>query len=44
MDQRQKEDKLMKDLKEPDKEHSADISRLINNTIRAGHKVWLGTD
>ena len=44
MDQRKKEDKLMKDLKEPDKEHSADISRLINNTIRAGHKVWLGTD
>lgn len=44
MDQRQKEDKLMKDLKDPDKENSSEISRLINNTIRSGHKVWLGTD
>ena len=44
MNQRQKEDKLMKDLKDPDKENSAEISRLINNTIRSGHKVWLGTD
>lgn len=44
MDQRKKEDKLMKDLKEPDKEHSSEISKLINDTIRSGHKVWLGTD
>ena len=44
MDQRKKEDKLMQDLKNPDKEHSSEISRIIDTTLRAGHKVWLGCD
>ena len=42
--QRHKEDNLMEKLKDPDKEHSSDISRLINNTLQAGHKVLLGCD
>lgn len=46
MDQRSKEEKLMKDLKDPDNSSDANrtISKMINDTLRAGHKVWLGTD
>lgn len=46
MDQRKKEDSLMKKLKDPDDKASDNraISKLINDTIRSGHKVYLATD
>lgn len=46
MDQRQKEDRLMKKLKDPDDKASDNkaISKLIDNTIRSGHKVYLAGD
>lgn len=44
MTNRQKEDKLMKSLSDPTENHSEDISRLINETIKNKHKVYLCAD
>ena len=44
MNNRQKEDKLMKSLSDPTENHSGEIDKLINNTIRSKHKVYLATD
>lgn len=44
MTNRQKEDKLMEALKKPREAHSNDIARLIDDTIKRGHKVYLTTD
>ena len=46
MDQRTKEDALLKKLKDPDDKASDNkaISKLIDDTIHSGHKVYLGGD
>ena len=44
MNNRQKEDKRMKDLKNPKDDHSAEISKLINQVIASKHKVYVTTD
>lgn len=44
MDNRQKEDKLFNSLKHPNENHSDEISKLIDKTIRSGNKVYLMTD
>ena len=44
MNQRQKEDKLMDSLSNPTENHSEEIARLINNTLKSKHKVYLATD
>ena len=44
MNNRQKEDKRMKDLKNPKDDHSAEISKLINQVISSKHKVYVTTD
>lgn len=44
MNQRQKEDKLMDSLSNPTENHSEEIARLISNTLKAKHKVYLCTD
>lgn len=43
MTQREKEEKLLKELKNPD-EGTASVGKLIDSTIRAGHKVYCATD
>ena len=42
--QREKEEKLLKSLKDPNEDHSSQISKLINDTIKKGHKVYCATD
>lgn len=44
MDNRQKEDKLVEKLKDPTENHSSEISKLIDKTIKDKHKVYLMTD
>lgn len=44
MTQREKEEKLVKNLKDPDTESSAAIASLINKTIKDGHNVYCATD
>ena len=44
MTNREKEDKLMKSLSDPKENHSEEISKLISDTIRSKHKVYLATD
>ena len=42
--QREKEEKLLKSLKDPNEDHSSQISKLIDDTIKKGHKVYCATD
>ena len=44
MTNRQKEEKLVESLKDPTENHSKEISKLINDTIKKKHKVYLCTD
>jgi len=44
MNNRQKEDKLVEKLKDPTENHSSEISKLIDKTIKNKHKVYLMTD
>lgn len=44
MDSRTKEDNLVEKLKDPTENHSSEISRLIDKTIKNKHKVYLMTD
>ena len=44
MTNRQKEDNLMKSLSDPNESHSKEICKLIDDTIRSKHKVYLATD
>lgn len=44
MNNRQKEDNLVEKLKDPTENHSSEISKLIDKTIKNKHKVYLMTD
>lgn len=44
MNLRDKEDKLVEKLKNPKENHSSEIAKLIDETIRKKHKVYLMTD
>ena len=44
MTNRQKEDKQMESLKDPNENHSGEISRLISKTLANKHNVYLATD
>lgn len=44
MDNRQKEEKMVESLKHPLEKDSCPISKLINDTIKSKHKVYLMTD
>lgn len=44
MTNQQKEDKLMDALKHPSESHSAEISRLIDDTIKKKHKIFCMSD
>lgn len=44
MTDRQKEEKLVESLKEPAENHSVEISKLIDDTLKARHKVYIMTD
>lgn len=44
MTNRQKEDRLNETLKNPNENHSTEISRMIDDTIKNKHKVYCATD